>query len=294
MRALGLGLTVASFGITAPALADDRNSPVVLEPSTYWSVDFGEEKCRLARAFGEGDNRHLLYLEQGGPSASFGFVVVGPSFDRFKKTTHISTQFGDFDPIQDRAPFLGTTETLGASIIYSSLQFKNPPDEGEIETGGDLDLPRMDTELAGKINSITIRYRKLAVVFETGSLEDAIKVLNECALNFVEEWGLDRSQHETMTKTPVWLNPESVAKRIQRQYPSSALRKGEQGIFRMRVLVEADGNVSDCVVNNATITESLETPACKEMQRANFEPALDKAGKPMRSFYTTQIVYRIN
>ena len=86
---------------------------------------------------------------------------------------------------------------------------------------------------------------------------------------------------------------QSLVTRRQKVLPE-ALRKGESGIFRLRVIVEADGKISDCVINNATITESLESPACREMRGANFEPALDKDGNPMRSFYTTQIVYRIN
>lgn len=296
MRALGLVLAAGSIGIAAPTLADDKNTLVVLEPSSAWSVDFGEQKCRLARAFTNGENTHLLFLEQGGPDSSFGFVVMGSSFDRFKRPSRVSTQFGELEPIDDREPFLGTTEGAGASLIYSSMTFSEPPgaDSGQAAATPRVGLPRIDETEAAKINSITIRQGNRAVRFATGNLGDPIKVMNECTLNFVESWGLDRADHETMSRRPNWTNVQALARKLQQSYPSAALRKGESGIFRLRVIVEADGSISDCVVNNATITESLETPACKEMKRAEFEPALDKDGEPMRSFYTTRIIYRVS
>lgn len=296
MRVLGLAVAATSMGIAAPALADDRNAPVVLEPSSYWNVDFGEEKCRLARAFGDGENRHLLFIEQGGPSSSFGLIAIGDAFERFRTPSRISVQFGDFEPVTDRTPMLGDTEGGGASIIYSAMAFEERPesdDGGGFEVSG-APLPRLDVEAAHAINSIAVHYGERSVIFDTGNLGEAITVLNECSLDFVESWGLDRAAHETMLRKPKWINPLAVTRRIQETYPSEALRKGESGIVRMRLIVEPNGKISECVLNKATIAESLDSSACKEMRRARFEPALDKDGNPMRSFYTTQIVYRLS
>ena len=293
MRALGFVLAAGSISIAAPATADDT---LVLEPSSYWSVDFGDEKCRLARAFGEGEDRHLLFIEQGGPKSSFGFMAIGPAFERFRRPDRIEVQFGDFEPMTDHMPMLGNTEGVGASLIYSNMSFRVRP-----ETEGDAEeerrkapLPRLDVETANQIDSISVSYGKRKVVFNTGDLGEAVTVMNECALNFVEAWGLDRAAHETMSRLPRWTNEQSVGRRIASNYPSEALRNGESGILRLRVIVEPDGTVSKCVLNKATIAESLDPPACREMRRAEFEPALDKDGNPMRSFYITQIIYRLN
>ena len=61
----------------------------------------------------------------------------------------------------------------------------------------------------------------------------------------------------------------------------------------MRVIVEADGSVSECFVENSTETERLESPACREMLKSEFEPARDAEGQPMRSFYASSISYVI-
>lgn len=287
----------ASASLAAPALAqDDKNAPVLLEPSTHWNVDFGQEKCRLARAFGDVDSRHLLFIEQGGPKSGFGLIVVGPAFKKFRQPDRITVQFGEFAPVGKYRPMLGDTEGVGTSLIYSNMVFfEKPRSEREPASDAGLDpLPRLDVEAASSINAITMHQGKRSVVFNTGNLGEAIKVLNECSLNFVESWGLDRAAHETMTRLAKWANAEAVTRRIQDKYPMQALRKGESGIFRMRVIVEPDGSVSECEISNATITESLDSPACKEMERAEFEPALDVHGKPMRSFYLTNITYKIS
>ena len=92
---------------------------------------------------------------------------------------------------------------------------------------------------------------------------------------------------------PVWSNESAIVRRIVDEYPDDALRSGEQGIFRMRVIVEEDGTVSDCHLEKSTQTDRLESPACRAMMRAEFEPARDAEGNAMRSFYATTITYRI-
>jgi hypothetical protein len=61
MRAAVLALAALSTALAAmPAQAE----PVVLKPSSPWNVDFGEDKCRLSRLFGEGENQHYLAFQQ--------------------------------------------------------------------------------------------------------------------------------------------------------------------------------------------------------------------------------------
>jgi TonB family protein len=61
----------------------------------------------------------------------------------------------------------------------------------------------------------------------------------------------------------------------------------------MRVVVSTQGTVEDCVILKATNTDRLDSPACRAMLNARFEPALDAAGQPMRSFHAESIVYQM-
>ncbi len=98
----------------------------------------------------------------------------------------------------------------------------------------------------------------------------------------------------TARSMPKWANRKMVVRRIGRLYPSTALRLGEQAIVRMRVMVDENGAVTDCHIVEATDTERLESPACQQMMKAEFEPAIDAEGKPFASYHVETITYRIN
>jgi protein TonB len=85
------------------------------------------------------------------------------------------------------------------------------------------------------------------------------------------------------------------ARRIQDNYPESALRAEKEGRVGVRVTIGPDGRVSACSVNSSSGTPALDSAACEGMQRyARFDPALDDAGNPTSGNYSTSIVYKMN
>lgn len=73
MRSLGLGMV--ALALAGQAAAADE--PLVLKPTSNWQVDYAEDKCRLARKFGEGDTLTVVMFEQDGPSERFGMTFGG-------------------------------------------------------------------------------------------------------------------------------------------------------------------------------------------------------------------------
>lgn len=287
--ALGLG----AAAIAAPAIADDE--PTELARSSQWNVDFAPNKCRLAAFFGEGEERHLLFFEQFYPSQRAGLTVAGPAFERFRSLRETMLSFSEEQEPVSTEPFAGDIPTVGPAIIYSNIGFD--PEEGETEDESEsapTTLPQLDPGLGNAIEFVSLRQRSREVRLATGPLGEAFEVLNTCTRDMVREWGLDVEQHMTATRMPEWLNEQEVAMRIARNYPSAALNRGEQAILRMRVIVDTEGRVEQCLIDEATTTEALVSPACRQMERAEFTPALDAEGNPFRSFYATVIVYRIN
>ena len=96
-----------------------------------------------------------------------------------------------------------------------------------------------------------------------------------------------------MTRKVQWLNRAAITRRIIANYPKGALRKGEQAIVQMRVNVDETGAVTQCTIGKATDTQYLNSPACGPMEMAKFEPALDKDGQPMPSYFRTSITYAL-
>ena len=285
------------------AAAQDKNKPLVIEPSSPWNVDYGKETCRLARVFGEGENRYAIFFTQWGPSSSFSFTAGGPGFKRFQggKVTLFRT-FDEQEP-KRTTPLKGNLDKIGPALIYSSMNLETAQEKLEEQAllaaalaSTDTtvpSLPKLDTEFAAKTSYIAFKQRKREVILNAGPMGEAFKVLNDCSASLIAEWGLDLEQHKTMTRPPIWTNQQSITRRIIAKYPATALTKGEQAIVNMRVNIDETGSVTQCTIGKTTDTNYLNSPACGPMQKAKFEPALDKDGQPMPSYYRTSITYVI-
>lgn len=84
----------------------------------------------------------------------------------------------------------------------------------------------------------------------------------------------------------------SWAARIQGDYPSSALRREEQGTVTMRITIGANGRVEACSVTRSSGSSALDDAACRGMQRyARYNPALNAAGNPISATTSQSIRY---
>ena len=82
------------------------------------------------------------------------------------------------------------------------------------------------------------------------------------------------------------------AARIQGDYPSSALRREEQGTVGMRITIGANGRVEACTVTSSSGSSALDDAACRGMQRyARYNPALNAAGNPIPDTTSQSIRY---
>lgn len=268
--------------------------PVTLSPSNQWNVDFAADNCRLIRVFGEGENRHYLAFVQYWPDETTGMTIAGPAFKHFRGNDLTAVRFFETQTPADTRPFMGTVEGFGDGIIYSSVMIdKVEKDSSQSNQPIKQGWPKLDTKLGEKARFIELRQASHTVRLETGPLDAAFKVMNECTMDLLREWGLDPERHQTAQSRPRWINRSKLVSRIQSDYPFKAGTRGEQGIMRMRVVVSAEGMVESCTIVKATRTERLESPACKVMERAQFEPGRDADGQPFRALYTTSITYMV-
>ncbi|MEO0056605.1 MAG: hypothetical protein RIT17_35 [Pseudomonadota bacterium] len=270
-----------------PETLAKQEGAVRLEPLIPWNIDFGESRCRLTRVFGAEDDRHLIMFEQAAPGKSFGLTLAGSKIANFRTAGKVDLGLERDEPVETKDRFgKGQVAELGPALIFSNIAIGTAQPDGPLRAAG------LDIDEAGSIDRVVLRRGKLVLSFETGNLRDAMAALNTCTDDLLLQWGLDPEAHRNHAP-PVWTNESAVTERIIAVYPWAANNIGEQAIFRMRVIVEPDGSVSNCLIGASTVTRQLESPACKEMQRAVFQPARDAKGQPMRSFYATTVTYSI-
>lgn len=288
MRRTIFVLTALATALTSAPLAAE---PRVLKPFGPWNVDYGEDSCRMQRLFGTAEDKYQLVMQQYWPSDRAGLTLAGSAFKKFRSLERTDVKFyEEQEPLRATA-FTGTFGDIGDAVIFPSIGLDQPTPLESKESISDKPFNQMDLAQGKKVRFIELRQGSRVVRFDTGQLDVAFKVLNDCTIDLLTSFGVDAQKHVTMRSEPRWLNRAALVRKIVAVYPSAASAQGEQGIMRMRVIVREDGTVESCTILKATTTRNLESPACDVMKRAEFTPALDAEGNPFRALYATSITY---
>lgn len=267
-----------------------RKEVSVLEPLSPWNIDYGEQKCRLSRLFGPRETPHLLYIEQNAPAALFTLAVAGPEFARVQRDRTFKLGIAEDQTAREISALTAEFGKIGRGMITKRKRLR------ELVPRNAEEAPWTSAQLSPKegaaIKRIVFARPNRATVLETGELGGAAQAMNACTEDLLIEWGLDPAQHKRYQSAEI-LNQQAIAQRIFDTYPRKALMNDEEGDFSARLIVEADGTVSDCAVDGLTVNEALRPELCKYLREARFEAALGADGQPIRSFYMLEISYRM-
>lgn len=300
MFVAAINLAAAATLGAAPAAAEDADT-IVMQPASSWQLDMADNKCRIARLFGEGEQKTIFYLEQWDPSRAAAWSVAGPSVKKFRPRRDTRFEFG---PGGDEREFEFIDANLGDygnSITYTSTIVADPNQAAEdYEQDYTVDprgVPALDSEGASSITGLTLSQKgRDDLFFELGSMKAPLKAMNFCMEDLMQHWGFDVEQQKSVQYPPDFKNQERVAERVMRHYPNDALRNGGQADFHLRLTIDAEGSVESCVLINQTLAEDFDMrrhPCTAFEEFAEFEPARTAAGDQVSSFYVSRIVYRI-
>jgi outer membrane biosynthesis protein TonB len=118
-----------------------------------------------------------------------------------------------------------------------------------------------------------------------------LTAMRECLDNLIETWGIDPVQDKTLTRRPV---PDlSSVRRLQRAYPMQMVQAGQSAVVPVRIMVDAAGQASQCVVQLPHVERAFKEAVCDRLAE-RFSPALDKDGQPVASVFHTTVIYQIN
>lgn len=290
----------AAAALLSPLTAQARDETSVFRPSGNWTADYGDDYCRLIRTFTDGRRELSLALERFQPGARVRLIVVGEGMRPFRGADLIGYQFQGGGSGQ--AGFARSETADGkAYVSLDSVTLAQPAAFISRATDAAASSPmysRADEQAAARaITGFVLNEGLVSPVrVETGSLGAPIEALQACADDLLTVWGLDAEKHRTMSAMPI-LNPIPDGVLPRGAVPlgeSYRLRGGglqtlelvDSGANQVRLLVGADGAVTDCAIISPSLAQTVNDQICSlATQRASFQPARDLAGQPMASVW---------
>ena len=77
-------------------------------------------------------------------------------------------------------------------------------------------------------------------------------------------------------------------------YPPMMAREGVPGVVNIRLAVDESGLVTACHIQMPLADPAFERTSCTDIQHElDFDPALDKDGKPIASYWVTKVHFQI-
>lgn len=263
-------------------------------PTGDWTIDFGDDYCRLSRTFSDGEHALALAIERSQPGFASHFILVGDGFRPFRGADHVGLRLLPSDVAGDT--FLLESRTEGGESFFDLGFVSFVPGGLALQrsvTGADSEAPiappyDMATERghARQIDRIVLDeglYRPVSLA--TGNLEAPVEALQICAQDLLDHWGVDGARHATATRAA---EPEGELEdwlpRIRvRRDQLAALAGNRNGV---RVMIDEAGSPTSCRVQSMALGEAINRTLCDAlMENGQFQPALDASGQPMASYW---------
>ncbi len=279
----GMLLLLASAALLASPGAQAQEE-AVFRPAGNWIADYGDDYCRLARTFSDGQREMSLALERLQPGAFVRLIIVGEGLRPFRSADQIAYAFQPSgasgkaryvrSETPDRQPFVSFDP-----VTLAPLEFTPGTPPPMYDRAKELETAR------GITGFLLTEGLTSPVKVETGSLRAPVEALQACADDLLTVWGLDAEKHKTMTAMVV-LNPNPQGVLPQGTIPFGEFEKFAGGANQVRLLIGADGKVTDCAIYTPTLSQSLNDRICRlAKERATFVPAKDAGGQAMASVW---------
>ena len=247
--------------------------PEPLKPAGSWVLDYGETQCIASRAYGDGKNA-LTFAIRPAPNGSNYELLVGREryAPRYAEELDGSVDFG-------RGPIKAWLLHYGDSKKRVSVhQFR---------------ISAADMAQAGAANRVTLRAGDgTSATIALTNMPELLKGMQACTADLQHYWNIEEPEKQKVA-VDVKGDVRSVFKPTD--YPADAMKLRQEGKVQFLLLINEQGKVAGCNVVQASGIPALDGMGCQVIvERAKFQPALDRQGKPIRSAYVTPpVVWRI-
>ena len=298
LKSLTGGIVSASALIAMTGSVAAEPEPAILQPASVWGLNYAADSCVISRTFGTGQDEVTLEFHQFAPGKTFTLLAAGRSLKHARQAP-IVTQFEpDGDRHEDESGMSGTLAD-GRSVLETSAKLLPAPDNavagGQPKksgwTGNEEDAKPLtfDPQSEAKITRLRLS-GPIAhdIVLAIGPMNKPMAALRTCLEELVTHWGIDPAVDKTLIRRAApsnypgtWATPQD--------YPTEMLLKAKSAIIHFRLMVNAQGKPTSCVVQTPGDPAFNKATCDLMMQRARFNPALNASGQPVPSYYVSTV-----
>ena len=285
--------------VLAPWSAHAAQPDLQLKKSSSWNVDYAEDRCRLMRQFGDGNDKVYAIFDRYGPGERFRLTIAGKPTQTSVETGEATIQFGPNESEQKLNFYQGELGELPALLFQAQARLA-PPSAAEqplIDNRKDgewIDLAPIDQIREAAIQTLTIgKPLRRTVVLEIGPMRKPFEALGKCVDDLMTSWGIDTEKHKQLMR-PVKPLKSPGTWVVSSDYPRNMLSAGQPAIVEFRLSIGTDGIPVSCHIQATTRPKEFDDAVCGSlMRRARFEPALDAQGQPLNSFYRNTVRFAL-
>lgn len=285
----------------APQKRGGMAAYTALAPTTPWHLDYSAESCNLFRTFGTGENALTMKMEWFSPTPKFALELTGGKRLKPGAVSKLKFRFlPNGKEVRVSRTLYGSTIDNGTTV--TTISFNDTDFNGGTKTVASHASPsRTPSELTpastDEENAKTgVRVQALAFHLtnyggyrlELGSMVQPMQAVRQCIDNLVKSWGLDPAVIARLQSRPMpintpskWLSPND--------YPASAVRAGKSAFVAFRLMVDEQGRVTGCAVQNVHHDEAFSKLTCDLLtKRVRLTPAIDADGKPVAAYFISR------
>lgn len=296
MRRCGLlnAATLAAFLLSAPSspatAAEDLRALAATSP---WNLRYDEDKCRMVRRFGEGDDQIILMLDQAGVEPFYTLTLVGRPV-RQANGRVIRIAFGNEQPTE--RTFLRGKLKDGTPLIamHGVTLAPVPPLPAGAPAAELPEVAPIGPEREAAIERITFTGGPdKAFALEVGPMGEVFGAMRTCVADLVKFLEPDPSKTNGPVIAPSAKdNPQKWM--TSDDYPEAMLRDNKEGMVLFRLTVDKHGKATSCHIARSSRPQSFDDTVCLALlKRARFKPALDAQGRPVAAYWNSAARFEI-
>lgn len=269
----------ALIGFSLLSLSVGANAAEPLKPSSKWVVAYENSQCVATRNYGTADDPLFLAFR---PSPLGGVMRIAT----LRKARMV-------EPEESNAIVqFGTERALSAP----ALRYSDKTSKLRLTTVT-VDM----AEMKARQSAATVRVNAdgRSETFALSSVPQVLKQLDACLVGLREHWHIsEASAPPTLQMTGIKSLPKEKAPISAYfspdDYPTKSADTDKQGSVTVLMLVDEQGKVADCSVEQSAGAAGLDAMSCFKMQqKALFVPAVGMDGKPARGAVTQRITWRL-